>query len=555
MAVLAAVWGSSAGSIVLSSGEQHANYLPTLEPPGEAKIWQGSGVTAVAGLARPFLDRLSEFRCSFHKQMGETMKTLHKASFVRATAVLLLVFVAAILLTSTQSATATFPGGNGDIAYACGTRKDENFQICYGDKGVLATYKGLSDLNEPAYSPDGKYLLFTASNGYGRQIYIIPREHLDWGAKPLVCYMENVKEPTWSPGGLAIAWVSNVDGDDEIYMDYLGPDPYHRGDACEGGGTWSHKLTDNNAGDESPSWSPDGLKIAFDSDRDGSRAIYIMNADGSNVTQLTNVAEQDKEPDWSPDGKQIAFSRKWDPPGIWKARWRIYAMNADGSNQHRVEEEKAYDAEDPAWSPSGDAIAYTTDGKRITVYRFGEKEPRNWYIVGHNRRPTWQPLPSPCAAVEDNLVSNFCFDEGRAPWQYWHNDHQGYYDVSTSNSFAGEHAAKIAAGVPGKNVQFYQAGLALQPKTTYELSFAAYSNDGRDMRVYVHRHNHDATYTNYGLRGERVNLERHWQVFTMTFTTPNLSNMNDARLRFWLAPFAQAGTVYHIDHVVLRPLP
>jgi hypothetical protein len=74
------------------------------------------------------------------------------------------------------------------------------------------------------------------------------------------------------------------------------------------------------------------------------------------------------------------------------------------------------------------------------------------------------------------------------------------------------------------------------------------------MTVSLHRHNHDGTYTNYGLRSYRVDLQPYWKYFTTTFTTPNLSNMNDGRLRFWFAPFAKAGAVYQIDHVVLRPV-
>ena len=59
-----------------------------------------------------------------------------------------------------------------------------------------------------------------------------------------------------------------------------------------------------------PSWSPDGEKIAFDrSDFTGeSREIYVMNADGSGQTRLTNNNAVDRDPSWSPDGEKIALS-------------------------------------------------------------------------------------------------------------------------------------------------------------------------------------------------------------------------------------------------------
>jgi Tol biopolymer transport system component len=60
------------------------------------------------------------------------------------------------------------------------------------------------------------------------------------------------------------------------------------------------RLTNNSAEDRSPSWSPDGTRITFDSDRDGNREIYVMNADGSGQTNLTNSPTRDAFPSWGP---------------------------------------------------------------------------------------------------------------------------------------------------------------------------------------------------------------------------------------------------------------
>jgi len=67
-------------------------------------------------------------------------------------------------------------------------------------------------------------------------------------------------------------------------------------------------------------------KIAFQSDRDGDNEIFVMNADGTGVTQLTDNDDWDRVPVWSPNGKQIAFvsDRYGDN--------EIFVMNADGSN-------------------------------------------------------------------------------------------------------------------------------------------------------------------------------------------------------------------------------
>ena len=67
------------------------------------------------------------------------------------------------------------------------------------------------------------------------------------------------------------------------------------------------QLTDNDDADGSPSWSPDGQRIAFDSNRDGDWELYVMNADGSEVRKLTQNDGSDYYPAWSPDGQRIAF--------------------------------------------------------------------------------------------------------------------------------------------------------------------------------------------------------------------------------------------------------
>ncbi len=67
------------------------------------------------------------------------------------------------------------------------------------------------------------------------------------------------------------------------------------------------RLTVHDASDSFPAWSPDGRRIAFESDRDGNDEIYVMNADGSGVTRLTDNDAIDRSPAWSPDGRRIAF--------------------------------------------------------------------------------------------------------------------------------------------------------------------------------------------------------------------------------------------------------
>ena len=67
------------------------------------------------------------------------------------------------------------------------------------------------------------------------------------------------------------------------------------------------QITDDPNTDGNPSWSPDGQKIAFMSDRSGNSEVYVMNADGSGVTRITFDPATDAEPRWSPDGTRFIF--------------------------------------------------------------------------------------------------------------------------------------------------------------------------------------------------------------------------------------------------------
>lgn len=112
-------------------------------------------------------------------------------------------------------------------------------------------------------------------------------------------------------------------------------------------------LTTDPASDIEPTWSPDGSKVAFTTGRDGNLEIYVMNADGSNPVNLTNHPADELNPAWSPDGAKIAFRSDRD------GDFEIYVIDADGSNETRLTNNPAQDLS-PAWSPDGSKIAFTT---------------------------------------------------------------------------------------------------------------------------------------------------------------------------------------------------
>jgi len=103
-------------------------------------------------------------------------------------------------------------------------------------------------------------------------------------------------------------------------------------------GTQVRQLTDNDVWEAFPTWSPDGTRIAFVSGRDGDDEIFVMNADGTQVHQLTDNDAVDGRPAWSPDGTRILFTSGSGDD------YEIFVMNADGTEVYSTGQE--------GWLPS-----------------------------------------------------------------------------------------------------------------------------------------------------------------------------------------------------------
>jgi serine/threonine protein kinase len=138
-----------------------------------------------------------------------------------------------------------------------------------------------------------------------------------------------------------IAFVSYRDRDEEIYV-------------MNADGSGQTRLTDSPLADREPMFSPDGRTIVFVSQRAGGHNLFIMNADGSNQRQLTDgVSKEEYSPYFSPDGQWIVYS------STRGRRFELWLIRPDGSDLRQLTggpNSKSF----PAWSPDGQWIAYNS---------------------------------------------------------------------------------------------------------------------------------------------------------------------------------------------------
>jgi dipeptidyl aminopeptidase/acylaminoacyl peptidase len=297
--------------------------------------------------------------------------------------------------TPSLPAGAAFPGVNGTIAFDSDrdVAAGEIYAIAPGGTATRLTFSNGS--SNPAYSPDGRKIAFVDSD---YQISVMNQDGS--GEKQITTTPTAKQDPAWSPNGARILYVANsfdVDGETDLEIWSIKVD-----------GTGRKQLTNNTFPDMDPAWSPLGDQIAFVSARmgDTNRNVYIMNADGSGPANLTpNSAPgctmncyggHDDHPAWSPSGDAIAYVHSQEPagggiPAIW-------TMTPSGAGKANLSNNEDVSFVNPAWSPEGDKLAavgteaFTTNRDIWMMDSDGSDQVALDEDAAHDTNPDWQPV-------------------------------------------------------------------------------------------------------------------------------------------------------------------
>ena len=226
----------------------------------------------------------------------------------------------------------------------------------------------------PRYSPDYKSIVYLSYLNGNPRIYVYD---IGTGQQRLVAQSSNPTfAPRWSPDGRWVLYSMAIAGNTDIYKV-----------SSAGGGT-PVKLTDSPGIDVGGSFSPDGSKIVFESDRSGSQQVYVMNADGSDQRRISFFGGRAATPEWSPRGDQIAFTHI-------AGNFRIGVMSPGGGDLRLLTD--SWQDEAPTWSPNGRIIQFFRTAK-------GSGKTSIWQVdlTGRNERkldtpvdasdPAWGPV-------------------------------------------------------------------------------------------------------------------------------------------------------------------
>ncbi len=180
-----------------------------------------------------------------------------------------------------------------------------------------------------------------------------------------------VAAPAWVPGRLALCYTSYKLGNPDIF--------YHDLSSGE-----RRTLAHYSGLNTSAAPSPDGHKVAMILSKSGSPDVWVINSDGSGLTQLTKTPEDESSPCWSPDGQWICFATKV------RGRRELDKVPSIGGSMQRISTSGVSNPTEPDWSPDGKYIAFTRQGGDFDICVVEAGGGMATLLVG-GEDPSWSP--------------------------------------------------------------------------------------------------------------------------------------------------------------------
>ena len=246
-------------------------------------------------------------------------------------------------------------------------RLDDNSEVYVmdadGQNIKRLTYSEGFDEN-PIWSPDGRSILFATNRDGNHEIYIMDVNGEN--QRNLSNHPAYDGHPNFSPDGQRIIFNSSrvMSPNHSVEESFTRTSNIELYEMNLDGSNIT-RITNYPSWDTYPDISPDGTKIAFRrrtvetvlGREIGNSEVFIANRDGSEAYNISNHPEHDGWPSWSPDGTKIAFASERERSG----NWQIYTINLDGTELSRLTEFDSQGAEftKPQWSPEGDKILCT----------------------------------------------------------------------------------------------------------------------------------------------------------------------------------------------------
>jgi TolB protein len=208
----------------------------------------------------------------------------------------------------------------------------------------ITHYNALSDF--PAVSPDGSKVAFTSWVHGSPEILVFSTGD---PPRPILFYNQRgasvTASPSFTPDGKQIVFQSSVGGCCGVYI-------------ANADGSGVHAITTSRSNDAEPKVNPKtGSEIAFSSGRSGPEQLYRMNIDGTDVERLTDGTGEASNPSWHPDGQFLAYA--W-TRGYMAGAFNIFVMNVARRDYIQLTHGEGKN-ENPSWAPDGKHLVFMSD--------------------------------------------------------------------------------------------------------------------------------------------------------------------------------------------------